>query len=200
MGLMEVVRSRAGAQAEARLELYLAEIVEVDRVGYRAKCKILTTGHRTGWCRIGTDYAGGGYGDVADVESGMEVLLGFVGGNPAGQGIVIRRLFGAAKPPALGTGEHVSRHKSGTVVTVEQDGKVKVTGVSSVDMNVAGQVAVDGTMIVLGGGVSAAVKHEELMAGLMPWLTVVSAALTALGITISPPGLGSARATKVKVG
>jgi len=105
----------------------IGEITKIDFGNYQAQAKILTSGMKTNWLRIGTDYSGDGFGEVKSLNIGDEVLIVFLDGNPGAQGIIISRLFGKDVPPELAEDEYFLHHKSGTKIMVRQNGNIEVT-------------------------------------------------------------------------
>jgi hypothetical protein len=143
----------------------IGEIVKIDFSNYQAQAKILTSGMKTNWLRIGTDYSGDSFGEVKSLNIGDEVLIVFPDGNPGAQGIIIRRLFGKDAPPALGEDEIHILHKSGTDFLTKKDGEVTQTSVKKHNIN--GNPTVN-----LNGESYSAVLYEELKSNLesfMDW-------------------------------
>uniref|UniRef100_A0A7C6ECF8 Gp5/Type VI secretion system Vgr protein OB-fold domain-containing protein n=1 Tax=candidate division WOR-3 bacterium TaxID=2052148 RepID=A0A7C6ECF8_UNCW3 len=112
----------------ARLTFFaIGEIIKIDFTNYQAQAKILTTGMKTNWLRIGTNYSGDGFGEVKSLNIGDEVLICFPDGNPSAQGIIMTRLFGKDVPPQLTEDEYFLHHKSGTKILIRQNGNIEVT-------------------------------------------------------------------------
>lgn len=133
----------------------IGEIVKIDFASYQAQAKILTSGMKTNWLRVGTDYSGDSFGSVISLNIGDEVLICFPDGNPGAQGIIIQRLFGKDKPPALNEDEIHILHKSGTDFLTKKDGEVTHTSVKKFNIN--GNPTVN-----LNGESYSAVLYEEL--------------------------------------
>lgn len=196
--IAEAVRMEV-ARALRRLAFFaLGTVVEVNWGQQAARVRIGTTGQETNWLRVGTDFASGGDGEVQPLAGGDDVLVCFVDGNPSGPGVVLKRLYGSNGAPEMAEqayGVKRGAHK----VLFGADGAV-VSEVTSYKVTAEGTAEIDGTSVVLGAGVSAAVKFEELAAALNPWVLSVQTAFQGLGVTLPLPVLSGARAGKVRVG
>ena len=197
--MIETIR-QVVRQELARLVLGdVGAVTAVDWKQQRARVKLASSGQETGWLAIGTGFASQGDGTLAPIRAGDQVAVMFFEGRPGGQGIVLRRVYGSNAVPDLPEQCVGVKRGSRQVVLLGADGKTAFK-VQEFKVEAVGEASVDGSQVKLGGGTSAAVKYEELEGAVTPWTTIVSAALTALGITVSPPVLSGARAAKVKVG
>lgn len=114
-------------KALARLQYFaIGKVKEIDLANYMIKAEILTTGMITNWLRIGEDYVGNNFGHVKSPNIDDEVLIVFPCGDPSGQGIVVCRLYGKDLPPGITEDEEVYYHKSGTKITVRENGSIEV--------------------------------------------------------------------------
>jgi len=112
-------------KALAKLQFFaVGKITKVDLPNYLVAAEILTTGMKTNWLRIGTAYSGADFGLCMAPNIGDEILICFPTGDPAGQGIVVSRLFGKDAPPVATEEEIVLHHKSGTKIIVRKNGAV----------------------------------------------------------------------------
>jgi len=197
--MIEVIR-QVVRQELARLVFGdVGSVVQVDWKQQRARVRLSSSGQETGWLAIGADFASRGDGSLSPIAKGDQVAVTFFEGRPGGQGIVLRRVYGSNAVPDLPEQCVGVKRGSRQVVLLGADGKTAFK-VQEFKVEAVGEASVDGSQVKLGGGTSAAVKYEELEGAVTPWTTIVSAALTALGITVSPPVLSAARANKVQVG
>jgi phage baseplate assembly protein V len=114
-------------KALAKLQFFaVGKITKIDLPNYLVQAQILTTGMQTNWLRIGTEYSGADFGLCWAPNIGDEILICFPTGDPSGQGIVVRRLFGKDAPPAVTEEETVLQHKSGTKIIVRKNGAVVI--------------------------------------------------------------------------
>lgn len=114
-------------KALAKIQFFaVGKITKVDLANYLVQAQILTTGMMTNWLRIGTEYSGADFGLCWAPTIGDEILICFPTGDPAGQGVVIRRLFGKDAPPAMAEDEIILNHKSGTKIIIRKSGAVVI--------------------------------------------------------------------------
>jgi phage baseplate assembly protein gpV len=112
-------------KALAKIQFFaVGKITKIDLSNYLVAAEILTTGMKTNWLRIGTAYSGADFGLCWAPNIGDEILICFPTGDPAGQGIVVSRLFGKDAPPVATEDEIVLHHKSGTKIIVRKNGAV----------------------------------------------------------------------------
>lgn len=195
----EIVRALAGM-----VFVDAGEVRRVDWSSQTARVRLASSGQLSGALRIGAAAAWSDGGSASPLRVGDEVVCLFLDGRPGGAGFVVARLYGACALPS-GLSEQGFGWKQGTKkVLFDGDGKI-VCEVAGCSLQSAGEVSMDGTVVKLGGGVSAAVKYEELAAALnsvnpATWVGAVTVAFQALGVTLPPLVMSGARAAKVKVG
>lgn len=121
----------------------VGKITKVDLKNYMVRAEILTTGMVTNWLRLGTRYSGSGFGEAVSPGVGDEVLICFHDGNPAGQGVVLGRLYGKDLSPAITEDEVRFKHKSGTDIVIRKDGTIDGDVVKNASLKVAGTVSIE---------------------------------------------------------
>ncbi|HVJ54868.1 MAG TPA: phage baseplate assembly protein V [Aliidongia sp.] len=123
----------------------------------------------TGYLPVLTQWLGNGWGAVAPVQQGDQVLVVFAQDH-ADSGVIVGRLFDAKHvPPVRADGEPIQAgelvlvHRSGSRLELTNDGKVLVSGDAELDLtaptvtitastiNLRGNVAVTGNLTATGG-------------------------------------------------
>jgi phage baseplate assembly protein gpV len=209
--LISLIRSEIRKALSRRVSSSFAVVTSVDWARQLARVRIATTGQETAWLRIAASAAG----LLRPIRRGDEVKVTFLDGNPAGAGVIDCVLYGSARPPECDENSLAAfqgQHK----VLFDASGSV-VLSVVSVDVTATGEVAVDGSLVKLGGGASHAVKYEELAtaeaagnaaqnAAIAAWILLLQAQITPVHPTIVVPPLAlpapvltAAQAIKVKV-
>ena len=202
--MVEVIR-QVVRQELSRLVLGdVGVVTAVDWGQQRARVRLSSSEQETSWLAIGAEFASRGDGSLSPLAVGDQVKVSFMEGRPGGQGIVERRVYGANAVPELPEGSFGVKRGAHKVI-FGADGKIAAE-VAGCSLQSAGTVEIDGTSVKLGGGVSAAVKYEELSAALGPWALAVVAKMDALAALHSLPPtpiplvLSGARAAKTRVG
>lgn len=220
--MIDAIRREVARRLAQLVVVDAGEVREINWAEQTARVRLASSGQLSGPLRIGAGAAWDQGGSASPLRVGDEVVCLFLDGKPGGAGFVVARLYGACALPS-GLPENCFGWKQGThKVLFGADGKVllnvqelkveavgeasvqgataELRGTNSVSVTSSGQASVDGLQVVLGGGVSGAVKFEELAAALTPWTTAVQVAFQALGVTLPVIVLAPARATKVTVG
>jgi phage baseplate assembly protein gpV len=124
---------------------------------YCAKVMIQPENTLTGWLPILSSWVGSGWGFVAPLIPGQQVLV-LPDRNDAQQGVIAGVLFSDVDTPpnTAAAGEILFLHQTGSFLTLKNDGSVDITAPSGLNIN--GNVAVTGTITasgdVIGAGIS----------------------------------------------
>lgn len=124
---------------------------------YCAKVTIQPENTLTGWLPVLSSWVGVGWGFVAPLPLGVQVLV-LPDRNDAQQGVIAGVLFSDVDTPpnSAAAGEILFRHQSGAFLTLKNDGSVDINAPGG--MNITGNVAVTGSITasgdVIGAGIS----------------------------------------------
>jgi phage baseplate assembly protein V len=129
---------------------------------YCAKVMIQPENTLTGWLPILSSWVGPGWGCVAPLPLGVQVLV-LPDRNDAQQGVIAGVLYSDVDTPpnSAAAGEILFRHQSGAYLTLKNDGTLSVNGQLEIDataptINVTATTAVNVTAPVIRLGRSAA--------------------------------------------
>jgi phage baseplate assembly protein gpV len=124
---------------------------------YCAKVMIQPENTLTGWLPILSPWVGPGWGFVAPLPLGVQVLV-LPDRNDAQQGVIAGVLYSDVDTPpnSAAAGEILLLHQNGAFLTLKNDGSVDIAAPGG--LNIAGNVSVTGTIAasgdVIGAGVS----------------------------------------------
>jgi phage baseplate assembly protein V len=109
-----------------------------------AKVKIQPEDFESGWLPVGVDWMGNGWGFIAPLAEGDQVLVVFQEGD-RDSGIIVKRIFDQRNPPpgaAAGaeSGELWLVHKSGSMLKLTNDTNVTIISAGDLDVTVSGAV------------------------------------------------------------
>ncbi|HTJ88870.1 MAG TPA: baseplate assembly protein [Acidocella sp.] len=130
---------------------------------YCAKVLIQPENTLTGWLPILSFWVGPGWGCVAPLPLGVQVLV-LPDRNDAQQGVISGVLYSDVDTPpnSAAAGEILLLHQSGSFVTLKNDGSVDINAPAG--LNITGNVKVTGTITasgdVIGAGISLS-NHEH---------------------------------------
>ena len=120
------------------------------------KVKIQPENVETGWMPVLTPFVGNGWGLVAHLSVGDQVVVLFQEGRQD-VGIVIGALFSAVdlppdatQPPADLEGQFWLQHKSGSLLKFTNDGNVTIVSNGDLDVTAGGTVNVTGDVNITG--------------------------------------------------
>ena len=129
---------------------------------YCAKVTIQPENTLTGWLPILSPWVGAGWGFVAPLPIGVQVLV-LPDRNDAQQGVIAGVIYSDVEPPpsSAAAGEILFRHQSGAFLTLKNDGTVAVNGQIEIDataptISITATVAVNVTAPLIRLGKSAA--------------------------------------------
>jgi phage baseplate assembly protein gpV len=224
--MIKTIRQEISKALSSLTFFSVAQITKIDYKNQLAKAKILTSSMKTNWLRISSDYVGDSFGEVKPLNIGDEVLICFPDGNPASQGIIIRRLYGKDVSPDQTEDQVHFKHKSGTDFLIKKDGMIKGTIVGQgfelaitdgkldvyvkkdITLHSDKKVIIEGTpTITLNGDSKSAVLYEDLATFLNAFVTAFNShtQIGNMGAPTSPPiapfaqPLTPAKSTKVKL-
>jgi phage baseplate assembly protein gpV len=127
---------------------------------YCAKVMIQPENTLTGWLPILSSWVGPGWGCVAPLPTGVQVLV-LPDRNDAQQGVIAGVLYSDVDTPPnnAAAGEFLLLHKSGAVLTLKNNGSVDITAPG--DLNINGNVKVTGTITATGDVIGAGVSLDN---------------------------------------
>ena len=191
--MIALIREEIRKALSRRVHFAFAEVTSVDWARQLARVRIATTGQQTSWLRIAASAAG----QLRPIRRGDEVSVLFPDGNPAGPGVIVNVLYGAARPPDFPENAY-GWQQGDAKVLFDAQGKVTWQSVSTVSISSTSSISLDGTQISLGqGAVSAGVKYEELQvaetsanaaqnAAIAAWLLALAAAANVAFVPVVP--------------
>lgn len=97
-----------------------------DPDNHAVKVQLQPEGNETGWIPLETLHIGNGYGVAIGPEIGDQLEITFQGGDPEVPRVTGRIFSDKEKPPKVEAGEVLVKHKSGTQILIDKDGKATV--------------------------------------------------------------------------
>jgi phage baseplate assembly protein V len=142
-GFWESVRALVRAEVERVLRMQLQPryglVTDYDPKQHAARVQIQPENVATNWIPVHSPWIGNGWGDIAALNVGDQVQLGFAEYD-ANQPLVIGRLFDSRNPPPSGVqqGERWIVHQSGSRLQLLSGGKV-VLAANNAELDCNGQ-------------------------------------------------------------
>jgi phage baseplate assembly protein gpV len=118
---------------------------------YRAKVALQPDGQNTGWLPVLSQWVGAGWGMVAPLQIGDQVLV-LPESNDAANGVIVGRYFSDVDTPpnVAAAGEIWLVHASGSSLALKADGSVDIV---APNVNVTGTLNVSGDVVIAGKSV-----------------------------------------------
>ena len=133
---LNAMKGHAAAMDRSAGQPRFATVASYDPARATARVRLQPEGVLTGWLPVLTPFVGNGWGMVASLAPGDQVLVLAQEGD-ADHGVIAGAAFSrAASPPAVAAGELVLRHATGAEFRLANDGTVRISG----DLHVDGDV------------------------------------------------------------
>lgn len=133
---LNAMKGHAAAMDRSGGQARFGTVASYDPARATARVRLQPEGVLTGWLPVLSPWVGAGWGVVASLAPGDQVLVLAQEGD-ADHGVIAGAAFSrAAPPPPVAAGELVLRHGSGTTLRLANDGTVRIIG----DLHVDGDV------------------------------------------------------------
>lgn len=150
--LQNAVRAQAQALGNTKTFVRTGLVSGYDPARYAIKVMLQPEGYETGWMPLGSTWVGNGWGMFSPPSVGDQIEVAFEGGaHDAGGGGV--RFFSLVDVPLqVPSGECWLVHKTGTSIKLTNDGKITLTDAagSIVQLQNNGTVAITGAVSITG--------------------------------------------------
>lgn len=115
---------------------------------YRAQVQLQPDGQLSGWLPVLSQWVGAGWGMVAPLQAGDQVLVLPEGNDPA-QGVIVGRYYSDVDTPPTGeaAGEFWLVHETGSKIAMKADGSVSIL---TATLNIAAPGGGDATVNITG--------------------------------------------------
>lgn len=133
--MLNIIRREVERVVATRAVPRIALVDGYDPQRYAARVKLLPEQKLTGWLPIAVEWMGSGWGLLAPVSPGDQVLVEFQEHNKD-SGIITKRLFDTRNPPPANcpSGEIWLIHKSGSYFKLTNDGKMALNSGEEIDL------------------------------------------------------------------
>jgi hypothetical protein len=125
----------------------IAMVTSYDPNRHSIKAKQMPEGHETGWMPIGTMYVGNGFGVVAGMNAGDQVIVGYHEGDIESPFVLGRVHSDQERPPVAQSGEIVIQ-TSNSMIKIDQAGNLTQNASGSVSTSAGGSLSMSGATSV----------------------------------------------------
>ncbi|GAB0115313.1 phage baseplate assembly protein V [Acidisoma sp. C75] len=158
-GFLNAVRGQAGLVAGGYAQLRCGVVQSFNQDTYCATVMLQPENVLSGWLPVSTAWSGAGWGLVAPISPGQQVIILAQEGQ-AEHGIILGSLFSLAnRPPATPVGELWLVHQSGSYLKLHNDGTIEGNATT---WKLTGTVTISGDLVVGGDIADKAGAHGSL--------------------------------------